>query len=200
MGWIPEEVIEELRGSHELAVFIYMATDPEMRLFYGVNDIPTGIQGVDPTTSEVYLGGGRLLEIPVLEVLINGIADRVEFVLSGLDPASAEEIDSNTPPVRGADFYIAVTTLDKYYQPMTSPIPMAAGRASHTTEKSDPVTGNDPVTVSMGLSVGFGAATRSRNTSVLWSSVHQKMISPDDLFCDHTARQARGVQVTWPRF
>jgi hypothetical protein len=200
MGWVPANVIEALRGSHQLAIFIRCDLDPPLRLWLGVNDIPAGIDSVDPDTDQVYLGGGRLRDIPNLEISINGVADRVEFQIAGIDPETAARIDPDDYDVRGADFHVGITTLDEDYQPMSSIIPLVCGKASYTSEKSDPVSGSEPATVTMGLSVGFGPVTRSRNAAVLWSDAQHQALYPGDLFCKHTARQARGTSVTWPRF
>jgi hypothetical protein len=201
MGWVPETVIEALRGSHVLGIFFRMDTQPEpLRLWFGVNDIPLGILGVDPDTSQTYLGGGRLQNIPYLEVLLNGAADRVEFTLSGIDPDASGLAQVELPPVRGAEVHVGITTLDDHYQPMSSIIPLLQGAASFTTEKSEPVEGTSNVTITMGLSVGFGSVTRSRQSEALWSSAQHRAIYPTDAFCDGTARLARGVAPVWPRF
>lgn len=198
MGWVPDDVIESMRGSHQLGIFFRMDTDPPLRLWMGVNDVPSGIEGVDPTTGETYLGGGRLQNIPYLEVLLNGAADRADFTLSGVDPDSAAIADTEIPPVRGKDVHVGITTLDEKFQPISSIIPLIKGTASYTSETSEPVTGTDSRTVTMGLSVGFGTTTRSRESASLWSHAHQLALHPTDDFCKGTARLARGVAPPFP--
>ncbi|MFK3965671.1 hypothetical protein ACI2KT_18905 [Ensifer adhaerens] len=199
MDFIPAHIIEEMRGSHQLGIFLRIDTDPALHLWFGINDIPANFDSIDPTGT-VYLGGGKLIGVPTHEVLVNGTADSVEFTLSGLDPeTSAKTIDS-LPPVRGAAVQMGLTTLDRYFQPMSSIIPIWTGTASHTGEISPPVEETDNPSITLSLAVVTGEATRSRGARSVWSTPHQKAISPTDKFCDGVSRLARGVQPVWPNF
>jgi hypothetical protein len=202
MSRVPDNVIEALRGSHQLGVFMRLDTDPPRRVWLGINDIPGRIDGIDPETDEVYIGGGVLREVPNLEACINGIADRAEFQISGIDPVSAaqQDVEAFSAAARGKDFHVGITTLDDKYQPMSTIIPLMTGRASFAAESMPVVQGTDNPTVSMALSVGFGITTRDRQSQVLWSAPHHRAIYPDDAFCDGTTRLERGVAPDWPRF
>lgn len=196
MGWVPDNVIEELRGSHQLGIFLRIDTDPALHMWFGINDIPANFDSIDPDGT-VYLGGGRLVGVPTLEVLVNGTADSVEFTLSGIDPGTAAKTIDSLPPIRGASVHMGITTLDQYFQPMSDIIPIWTGTASHVGEQSPAVPSGQSVTLTLSLAVVAGEATRSRPARTLWSSAHQKALSPTDKFCDETARLARGVQPTW---
>lgn len=196
VDYVPQAVIDRLGTSHELGVFLRIDTDPALHLYFGINDIPTNFDGIDPDGT-VYLGGGRLNGIPTLEVLVNGTADSVQFTLSGVDPATGMEVLGSIPDVRGADMVLGITTLDDYYQPMTNPIPIWTGSASHVGESMQAVMADEQMTIALALTAVAGEATRSRPSRSLWSSPHQKAISPTDKFCDETARLARGVQPTF---
>ncbi|TBC09998.1 hypothetical protein [Rhizobium ruizarguesonis] len=199
MAFIPDNVIEAFRGSHQLGLFMRIDTDPALHMWFGVNDIPAGFDSIDPDGT-VYLGGGRLLGVPTLEVLVNGTSDSVEFSLSGIDPASASKTLESLPAVRGVVVHMGLTTLDDYYQPMSSIVPIWSGIASHVSEASQVTQSSQSVTLTLSLAVVSGEATRSRAARSLWSAPHQKAISPTDRFCDGTARLARGVQPAWPNF
>jgi len=196
MAWVPDNVIEELRGSHQLGIFLRIDTDPALHMWFGINDIPANFDSIDPDGT-VYLGGGRLVGVPTLEVLVNGTADSVEFTLSGIDPGTAAKTIDSLPPIRGAAVHMGITTLDQYFQPMSDIIPIWTGTASHVGEQSPAVPSGESVTLTLSLAVVAGEATRSRPARTLWSSAHQKALSPTDKFCDETARLARGVQPTW---
>jgi hypothetical protein len=195
--YVPAAVLEAMSSSHVLGIFFYMATEPALHIWMGVNDIPAGIDGVTPDGT-VFLGGGRLLNIPSLEVLCNGQSGSVSFGISGIDPATAAEVLAAMPPVRGKKVMIALTTLDQYYQPTASLIPVWSGTASHPTEESGVVPGDANPTVSLSLAVISGNNTRSRASGSLWSSAHQKADYPTDRGCDQASRIARGVAPTWP--
>lgn len=196
MGWVPDNVIEALGQSHQLGIFLRIDTDPALHLWFGVNDIPIGFDSIDPDGT-VYLGGGRLIGVPTLEVLVNGTSDSVEFTISGVDPVAGARMLSQIPEVRGADVVMGLTTLDQYFQPMSSIIPIWSGTAAYTGESSAAVQGTANVSLSLSLAVVSGETTRSRAARTFWSSAHQKALSPTDKFCDETQRLARGVDPTW---
>ena len=196
MGWIPDNVVEALRGSHQLGIFLRIETDDPLRVWFGVNDIPASFDSIDPTGT-VYLGGGQLIGIPSLEVLVNGTADSVEFTLSGVDPATGADLISSIPAIRGKTVSLGLTTLDEYYQPMSDVIPIWDGIASHTAESSPAVQYGQSPSLTASLSIMTGEATRSRAARSLWSGPQQKAISPTDKFCDETAILARGVNPSW---
>ncbi|MDP9630094.1 UNVERIFIED_ORG: hypothetical protein J2W85_002155 [Ensifer adhaerens] len=199
MGWVPDDVIEAMRGSHQLGIFLRVGTDPALHMWFGVHDIQTGFDSIDPDGT-VYLGGGILTGVPTLEVLVNGTADSVEFSVSGIDPATGGKMLDSLPPLRGASVQLGLTTLDEYYQPMSKIISIWTGTASHVAESSPMVTATECQSLTLALAVVSGETTRSRASRSLWSSPHQKAISPTDLFCDGTARLSRGVQPVWPHY
>lgn len=198
---VPANVIEEMRHSHILGLFFHLAMTPPLRIWLGVNDVPAGMASVDPDTNQTYYGGGRLVDIPNLEAVLNGTADRVEFRLSQIDPVSAQKIVAEGWDIRGKAVYVGVTTLNQEtYQPMSSIIPLITGRASYLTETS-PIQGIEENRVAiLGISVGFGITTRARTSQVLWSTAHHRRVYPTDAFCDGTARLERGSTPTWPRW
>jgi hypothetical protein len=191
--------IDAMRGSHPLGIFMRMDCDPALHVWMGVNDIPAGIDSLDEGGT-VYLGGGRLLNVPTLEILINGQSDDVEFGISGIDPATAQKVVDEMPDVRGADVHIGITPLDQYYQPVGSIVTLWLGTASHTRESMPPVTGTDTRTMTLGLAVVSGNNTRSRPSLSMWSSPHQKALYPTDKGCDNVSRIARGVAPAWPDY
>jgi hypothetical protein len=199
LQYVPENIIEAMRSSHTLGIFFRLDTDPALHIWMGVNDIPAGFDSID-ADGTVYLGGGRLLNVPTLEVLINGQADDVVFGISGIDPKSAQKVIDAMPDVRGKRVYLGITTLDKYYQPMGPIIPLWEGIASHKKDRLPPVVGNEPHTVTLALAIVSGGSTRSRPALSVWDSAHQKALYPTDRGCDATARLARGVAPEWPKY
>lgn len=197
--YLPADVKSALQGSHQLGIFVSVQTSPALHLWFGVNDIPAQIDGVDPSGT-TYLGAGYLNGLPTLETQINGTADNVEFSLSGVDPASGSALIESIPEVRGASFYVALTTLDDYYQPMTDPIPVWMGICSHVGEASQTPTGTENRSMTLSLIVTTGSDKRSRPSYVTWSSAQFKAEHPGDKFCDQTTRLSRGTQPIWPNY
>lgn len=211
MGWVPDNVVDALRGSHELGIFLRVDTDPTLHLWFGTGDAQIGFDSIDPEGT-VYLGGGRLIGIPSLEILVNGTSDAVDFTISGIDPATGAAMLDSIPPVRGKLVQLGITTIDQYNQPMSSIIPLWTGVASHSKEARGPVGEGETPTLSLSLAVVAGENMRSRKSSSLWSEPQQIDLSrllregtihaslPDDMFCSQTGRLSRGVQPTWPRY
>lgn len=197
--YVPETVTSAMRGSHQLGVFLRVDTDPGLHLWFGVNDVPIGFDGIDPDGT-VYLGGGRLVGIPSLEVLVNGTSDAVDFTVSGIDPATGARMLESLPPVRGKAVHLGITTLDQYYQPMTDIIPLWMGTASHNKEARAPIQTGETATISLSLAVVSGENMRSRPSRALWSDAMQKADYPTDDFCKGTALLSRGTQPAWPHF
>lgn len=208
--YVSVAVLDSMRTSHQLGIFMRLDTEPPLHIWMGVGDIPAGFDGVDPDGT-VYLGGGRLLNIPSLEVLCNGQSGSAVFGISGIDPATALEVLDAMPPVRNKEVVIGLTTLDDYYQPNSSIIPVWIGRASHPKESSAPVAAGENPATTLALAVVTGDDTRSRPSSSLWSPAHQTALwrrffptpelqaaNPRDRCCDQTPRLARGVAPVWP--
>jgi hypothetical protein len=200
MDFVPESIIEEMRGSHELGIFMHVATDPPLHVWFGTEDIPANFDSIDDDGA-VYLGGGVLNGLPTLEVLLNGSSDAVDFSLSGIDPETGRAMIDSLPPVRGKQVTIGLTTLDQYFQPMSSIIPFWQGTASHPIEESLPVKSAQSPTLTLSLAVMAGDPSRSRPSRSLWSQPHQEAISasghPLDKFCNETGRLATGVAPPW---
>ncbi|TIX71694.1 MAG: hypothetical protein E5V25_07850 [Mesorhizobium sp.] len=199
LEYVPQVVLDSMATSHILGIFFRLETDPGLHIWAGVNDIPAGFDSIDEDGT-VYLGGGRLLNIPALEVLVNGQSSSVEFGISGIDPSTAQKVVDTMPDVRGKDIKIGFTTLDQYYQPTSSIVALWTGTASHPTESSPPVTGGEDKKTTLSLAVVSGTNTRSRASQVLWTPAHQKALYPTDEFCSGVARLGRGVAPAWPDY
>lgn len=197
--YVPAAVVESLRTSTSLAIFLRVDTDPGLHLYFGVNDLPVGFDSIDPAGT-VYMGGGRLQGIPNLEVLVNGRSSAINFTVSGIEPRTGAKVIDSLPPVRGKLVQVGLTTLDKYHQPVSNIVPIWTGIASHPEESQAPVREGENPTLSLSLAVVGGENTRSRPSRSLWSDAMQQAERPGDLFCKNTGAYARGIQPKWPIF
>lgn len=197
--YVPQAVRDRMRMGSLLGLFVRIDTDPSLHIWFGTYDILARFDSIDPAGT-VYLGGGKLIGIPALEVMMMGASDVVDFTLSGVDAATGARLIDSIPPVRGAAVHVGLTTLDDYYQPMTDIIPFWEGTAARLTETMPPVSGDQPMTLNLALSIVTGDNTRSRSSRALWSHVQHQAKFPTDDFCKGTARLARGVQPVFPNF
>jgi hypothetical protein len=188
-------------GGLRLGVFFYLGLSPTpLRLWCGVNDVPLGIPSVDPAGS-VYLGAGQLMNVPELELLINGIADRVDFYLSGTDPTFVKTLAPAASSVLGAPTIVGVAPLDVRYQPQTPIIGVWTGAADLMKMSARP--GADPTapgTQTVTVSCGTGDTSRARPRLTAFSQSQQHLISPTDNFFSQIVRYVQQFVVSWPNY
>lgn len=200
MAYVSSSVVAALRGSVNLGVFWRLGTNPALHLWMGVNDVPIGIPSLDGNGT-VYIGAGRLLGIPELELLINGVADKIEFGLSGVTAEHLALVEAGAPAVRGALCTVGFAPLDSRYQPMTQIIPLWCGSADYWAMEQQPATKpTDPPTRTIMLSVGAGDTTRAVPKLLSFTPAYQKLVSATDEFCSRVSRYVQSYQVSWPRF
>jgi len=197
--YVPQAYLDAMKVTHSRGVFFRLDTTPPLHIWLGVSDVPAAIDSVD-ADGTVYMGGGKMMNIPVLEALVNGQASSVEIGLTGISAEDAAPVIANLPDVRGRALHVGIAPLNKYYQPIGPIIPLWYGTASHTTDSMPVVSEGQDRTVTLRLAAMSGANTRSRPALSLWSSAHQKAMWPGDKFCDQTARLATGVAPAWPSY
>lgn len=199
MAYVPENVVAALRGDIRLGVFFRLGTTPPLHLAFGVNDVPITIPSVDPEGT-VYLGGGAFLNVPDLEVLINGLADKVTFQLNGLTPSQVTDLLTTAPPVLGARATVGIAPLDERYQPLCQIVPLWTGTADYVAEEMKPQA--DPTknrTMSIMLTCMTGDTTRSAPNLTSYADAIQKARFPTDRFFERVVRYIPGLLVAWPR-
>lgn len=200
MGYIPDATIAALRGPINLGVFFRLGTDPPLRLSFSVNDFPIALPNLDEAGA-VYRGSGRLMNIPDLEVLINGIADTVSFTLSGLDPQGTALMLDGAPEVLGAPVTIAIAPLDKRWQPIGDPAVLWSGTADAISESmalEKDRTKNR--TQSLTLTASTGDQSRQLQALTTYSQQTQQALYPSDNFFQRVVRYLQTYLVSWPRF
>lgn len=188
-------------GGLRLGVFFYLGLSPTpLRLWAGVNDVPIGIPSVDPSGS-VYLGAGQLMNIPDLELLINGIADRVDFYLTGTDPTFIATLAPAAASVLGAQVIVGVAPLDVRFQPQTQIIGVWTGSADIMKMSGRPGNGpTSPATQTIAVSCGTGDTSRARPRLTAFSQPQQQLISPSDTFFSCINRYIQQFVVSWPNY
>lgn len=174
-------------------------TDGPLRYWAGLAPVKAGIASIDGTDS-VYIGAGQLVNIPELDILINGIAERVEFTLSGISDDATAQLGASPPEVTGALCHVGLAALDARWQPTTDIIPLWQGTADFWSIMQEPAKGVQAAVRTLRLSVASGDTGRSRPRRVSYSDAQQKSSHPTDKICDRVGIYARGYQVAFPRF
>lgn len=201
MGYLPDATIAAFKGSYNLGLFFRLDTSSPITLWYGVSDIPAVIPSLD-VAGTIYQGAGLIADIPdAIEVLINGSADRADWIMSGIDPALTANLADGAPSVVGKLATFGVASLDERWQMGSDIIEMWDGTADFWAE-SQPIQTDvtKPKTRTLMLATMTGDASRALGFFATWTDRIQKLISPTDRFCERTPRYYQGQIIQWPAY
>lgn len=180
-------------------VFFRMATDPVVRLWGGDGDFILPQDGVETAASEadrVYKGIGILQDIPAVQQLINGLADRLTFTLSGVSPEVLRLAEQDADEVRGARVNLGFIRLDADLQPVLPMLWLWEGEAD-VVPVSRTSQGDGSAIRTIGISVGTMDTNRKRPKFETYTPINQKRRSPTDKFCDFVPLYNAGSTKKW---
>jgi hypothetical protein len=199
MAFITAEQGAALRGSVvRPALLFYMASTPAVRVWTGAGPLAVSADAVD-TTGGTYRGIGSLSGMPAVDALINGVASRVDFTLSGLPTGYLSLADEDAETVRFAPVHLGVWFLGEDWQAhplFTTPLWVWSGTAD--TTQAELVMGDQGSTATVTLSVGGGDTGRKSQRQSYWTGTDQRRRSADDAFCDLTVNYTERAQKRWP--
>lgn len=201
-------LMRERGNSVYMGAFFRLALDPILRVWMHIQDFPTkreGVYGVGDlgyesgVDGETYLGMGRLLGMPDLEVSSDGSAPRFTMQLSGVPPEYAAMFDEEAESVAGIEARIGICPLDEYGQPLHSIIPLQTTYADVVNFAMD--AGDGPLaqrtqTVSVSLGAGDGRRATPKLTS--WTHAQHQILHPGDDFFKSQGRYIQGLRIAWP--
>lgn len=166
-------------------ILLRIGTDPVARVCSGV--APMIVPG-DPVDGQAYkyLGGGALVEIPELEQVINGTAQRISITVSGVTPQTVKLFTEEAESLKGAPVHIGTAYQDDDWQitevewrdELRCDFPTASG--SRTSR-------------SISISIGSSDTDRSKAPVAYWTAAGQRRKSPTDRIFDHVAGVTSGV-------
>lgn len=143
----------------------------------------------------IALGAGELIDLPDLEALINGIAQRVDVTLSGVSARTIALAKEEAPQVPGAAVWIGRIEFDEEWQ-QANPVEW-----EWTGEAQKLVVGSDPKANArvrqITLSVAAGDTTRSRAPFAFFTDADQRRDFPTDDFFSHVAGINAGTSRRW---
>lgn len=180
------------------AILVRIETAPATRMWFGVGDLRIPADHIESDETALYLGIGHLASIPTLQSLINGVAERVSFSVSGAVITSeiVRLADDEFDSVRYKDVYVGVRRFDQYDQP-TGPVRWVWNGVADSTDLSRPPAGIGDVQQSVGLSVASIFTFRQRPAASFFTPVDQKRRSSDDTFCDNVGRYNVDTTKIW---
>lgn len=183
------------RPFSDLAVRLYVESDPPLRAWLGVGDFNFPADAID-SGGGIYSGVGELVNLPVLSQLINGTADRVEFVLAGVSAEILDLVDADANQVRYKRCFLGLTALDADGSVASTHLWLWDGRVDAVRVAWDE--GEAARVRTIALSVGDAMTGRSRAPLAFYTGPDQRRRSPDDAFCDRSGIYTQGSTVKWP--
>lgn len=191
-------VIDALETSTQrVGIYFRLAVDPVARLWLGVGDCKVGINAYDDD-EELYQGLGRLIDVPAVQQLINGVAERATFHVSGVSQSTLALASAEADGVKGAAVALGIGFFDGSWQQLGVPIWLFRGRADFVTLQQQ--SNAKGVTRVIELSVGSLFTGRRRRGFSYLTDYDQQRRSPGDKFCERTIRYSSDTNKVWPVF
>lgn len=195
---LSEEEINALRSdTTSIGIFFRMATTPPIRLWLGVGNIRPGVNAYD-AADETYIGLGTLIDVPAIQQLINGVADRISFQLSGVSEEVMTTAAGEADSIKNVTVAVGICIFGRDWRQLGVPKWMFRGRADYLTINQQ--SGEDGQTVRVvELSVGSLLTGRRRRGLSYMTDEDQQERFPGDRMCERTALYSNGVEKVWPR-
>lgn len=188
-------------GMQRIGVFFRLAVDPVVRLWTGIGKIEPGVNSLD-VAGATYTGFGELRDVPEFNMMVNGAAQRVEFVLSGvsgevLAAASGDDAEA----VKGKPVSVGLGIFSPEWGLLGSVKWFANYTADYlSVEQAATEDPKAPPVRTVKLSCGSTMTGRRRASFGYLSQQDQNARSPGDLFGYHVGKYAHGFNKAWPIF
>jgi hypothetical protein len=188
-------------GTQRIGIFfrlgITMADGQPFRMWLGIGDCEAGIDAED-AGGAIYKGMGEMLNVPAFQQLINGVAERVSFQLSGVPARVVELASAEAADVKGVALHVGLGVFDEDWQLIDSPIWLKRFIVDYPSLRLQQQ-GTDEAIYSVALSCRSVFTGRRRPGLSFFTDEEQQRRSPGDRFCEHVRRYAQGESKAWPR-
>lgn len=172
-----------------------IATDPVALFWSGHGDLIVPADDVIGEDDAIAIGAGNLVNIPDLAQLVNGTAERLEFVLSGVSEQTIAFAQEEAADVAGARVDIGQMRMDSDWQ-QSAPVEWEwSGEARSLSVRSEAT--QDGRSRSITLTVAQGDTTRSRSPIAFFTDADQRKRSIDDAVFSHVALINAGTSRRW---
>lgn len=174
-------------ANHRFSHFLVLDSDPPAYLWTGFGFIDIEIDGIPRR----FVGAGHILSIPDLKALINGVADRIEFGVSGVSAETTRLAHEDRASVELALARIGRINFDHDWQ-QDGPVEwLWRGFADIITTNSVPSDTGRTRNITIGLA---NEETRRSNPQIAWNTdADQRRRSPDDAFFSHVGQISIGI-------
>jgi hypothetical protein len=162
----------------KVVVLMRIDTPTVIRLSTAFGDFPVPANSLD-AGEETYTGLGAVEAIPVVQQLLNGVADRATFTLSGVPAQIAALADADAPNVNGVAVNLGLVKLDAD-EAITGAVFWLGDFTADKLTASKGMDGQGNESHQVTLSVGTAHVTRSRPEFAMWTDAQNQRRHPGD--------------------
>lgn len=188
------EVLARLEAKRYALVCLILSKDGPVRCWTGVGALDVPPDDVDVDGGR-YLGIGLLGDLPEFRSLIGGTAERVDFLLSGVDDLTLSLADDSADAVIGAPVTVGVIFFDLDWQ--ATPVSWFWDGTADVPSVEQEANGPQVVR-QVRLSVASRFTDRTRPQLSYWTDAEQRRRSPTDSFCSRVAGYSIDSTIKWP--
>lgn len=184
-------------ATYRESFIVRIACDPPALFWTGFGDLPLVTDAVIPD-DVIVQGAGDLINIPDFQQLMNGTAERINVVLSGVSAGALRLAVEDAATVSGAPVDIGRIDFDSDWQ-QDGAVEWEATFEARKLSVSRPSSNDDGATRTITLVIVAGESTRSRSQNAHFTDADQRRRpgSEDDAICDHVAEMAQGISRRW---
>lgn len=178
-------------ATYRRSILFRLAADPIARLWSGHGNLDVEPDLIDPGGAR-YRGAGALLDVPALKQLVNGTADRLDFLLSGVNAYTLRLAQEDSDSVRDALVLIGEQDFDANWQNAGPVRWVWRGFADILiTDSQDAPVGRQRT---IRLSVRSADTFRSNPQPAFYTDQEQRRRSSDDAICSHVSLISIGAK------
>jgi hypothetical protein len=199
LDWDPSANAQLEGGALRPAILLRIATDPVIRLAsIAVRDVTIPTDAVETEMGAIYQSMGLLTDVPAINQMLNGDAERVEFGLSGVAVTGeiAALASGEADAIRGVAVNLGFFLFDANWQKATPVAWLADYEAdSLSIERTGDAQG---ATRTMKLSCGSVMSGRRKPAISYFTDPDQRRRSADDAFFGFVRGYFAGTTKVWP--
>jgi hypothetical protein len=178
------------------SVFMRIDGVDPVRVWTGFGDFLMPENAIE-TADSIYKGVGIIGDLPAMEQLVNGTAQRIEASMSGVSAYVASLADEDASVIRGQQVNFALAFMDETWALIGDPIWVWEGDIDVVKRNMNRTQSGESRTIS--ISIGSLMTGRRRPTFSYWTGPQQRRRSSTDAFCDRTIIYTRNTKLTWPK-
>ncbi|WP_066795032.1 hypothetical protein [Sphingomonas soli] len=178
-------------ATYRRSILFRLAADPIAWIWSGHGDLPVEADAIDPGGA-TYVGAGALLDIPALKQLVNGTADRLDFVLSGVSGYTLRLAQEDAASIPNALVLIGEQDFDADWQNDGPPRWVWRGFADILVTESQDVPNGRQRTIR--LSVRSADTFRSNPQPAFYTDQDVRRKSPSDAIASHVSLITAGAK------